>query len=433
MLETADGVEVTDGNGDVDDVRRRRHRHPPRPGAGDAGRAHAALQREVLGALPYSRQHRPAAHRHLAAARTPRAPGRRGTSCAPRDAAPGQVTVTYDLTRLQRLPTPTRATWSPSAARDRDRPGHGHRPDGVRAPALHPGVGRRAAPAARDRHRPGRLRRRLPRLGLPRGRRALGRSRPPSASGCDVGPSGRAAAASRALDRRRLRDHDHATPAVRRSSARFAHRSPHLAGRPRRPARPRRARRASRPATTSATRTARSARTSSAFLAAHGVDLRRRPGPDGRARARLRLLLQPDQRLLVLRPRRASSPASSSRCTTPTATGTPTSCTPTPRAGPRTDKQMYVSPFHGIDGHYELAVPGARRAAARRRHPAHRRRRGRSAPRSPGRPGGDRATVARRPRRPAPARCSSAPTASGCGPAGCRSAPARAPTAGRRA
>jgi predicted NAD/FAD-binding protein len=29
VLETADGVEVTDGNGDVDDVRRRRHRHPP--------------------------------------------------------------------------------------------------------------------------------------------------------------------------------------------------------------------------------------------------------------------------------------------------------------------------------------------------------------------------------------------------------------------
>ena len=23
----------------------------------------------------------------------------------------------------------------------------------------------------------------------------------------------------------------------------------------------------------------------------------------------------------------------------------------------RTDKQMYVSPFHGTDGHYELAVP----------------------------------------------------------------------------
>ena len=40
----------------------------------------------------------------------------------------------------------------------------------------------------------------------------------------------------------------------------------------------------------------------------------------------------------------------------------------------RTDKQMYVSPFHGVDGTYELAVPAPGRAAARRRHAALRRR-----------------------------------------------------------
>ena len=38
VLETAGGVEVTDGNGVVDVVRRRRHRHAPAPGAGDARR-----------------------------------------------------------------------------------------------------------------------------------------------------------------------------------------------------------------------------------------------------------------------------------------------------------------------------------------------------------------------------------------------------------
>ena len=41
-----------------------------------------------------------------------------------------------------------------------------------------------------------------------------------------------------------------------------------------------------------------------------------------------------------------------------------------------TDKQMYVSPFHGTDGHYELAVPTPGDRLRRRRHPARRRRRG---------------------------------------------------------
>ena len=39
-----------------------------------------------------------------------------------------------------------------------------------------------------------------------------------------------------------------------------------------------------------------------------------------------------------------------------------------------TDKAMYVSPFHGTDGSYEIAVPVPGDRLARRRHPAHRRR-----------------------------------------------------------
>ena len=45
----------------------------------------------------------------------------------------------------------------------------------------------------------------------------------------------------------------------------------------------------------------------------------------------------------------------------------------------RTDKQLYVSPFHGVDGSYELAVPEPGERLTRRGHPALRRRRGRSA------------------------------------------------------
>ena len=67
------GVEVTDGNGARRDLRRVRRRHPPRPGADDAGRAHRApargAQRPAL--LP---QHRAAPHRRVAAARGRRRP-----------------------------------------------------------------------------------------------------------------------------------------------------------------------------------------------------------------------------------------------------------------------------------------------------------------------------------------------------------------------
>ena len=81
VRETADGVEVTDGNGDDHVVRRRGGRHPPVAGAEHARGADPAPargpRRDALLA-----QHRAAAHRHLAAARARRAPARRGTSSA---------------------------------------------------------------------------------------------------------------------------------------------------------------------------------------------------------------------------------------------------------------------------------------------------------------------------------------------------------------
>src|SRR5262249_30828081 len=50
------------------------------------------------------------------------------------------------------------------------RPAPRHRPDELRASGLYAGLGRRAAPPARAEHQRHRVRRRLPRLGFPRGR-----------------------------------------------------------------------------------------------------------------------------------------------------------------------------------------------------------------------------------------------------------------------
>ena len=108
VLETADGVEVTDGNGDVATLRRRRRRHPPRPGALDAGRAHRRSSASCSRAMPYSPNTAllhtdvsllPAAGDAWASLELP-APRRR--LARPTDDG---VVVTYDLTRLQRLDT----------------------------------------------------------------------------------------------------------------------------------------------------------------------------------------------------------------------------------------------------------------------------------------------------------------------------------------
>ena len=105
VLETATGVEVTDGAGEVshfDAVVIATHpgqalamlRHPP-PG-----------QREVLAAMPYSRN---TARLHTATSLLPKAERARASWNFLRpEADNGEVTVTYDLTRLQRLPTDQR-------------------------------------------------------------------------------------------------------------------------------------------------------------------------------------------------------------------------------------------------------------------------------------------------------------------------------------
>ncbi|MFC6287191.1 FAD-dependent oxidoreductase [Nocardioides sp. GCM10027113] len=104
VLETDRGVEVTDGNGEVatyDAVVVATH-----PAQALAMLAEpTAAQREVLAAIPYSRN---VALLHTDTSLLPEAEGARASWNFLRPAvALGQVTVTYDLTRLQRLPTPT--------------------------------------------------------------------------------------------------------------------------------------------------------------------------------------------------------------------------------------------------------------------------------------------------------------------------------------
>ena len=104
VLETATGVEVTDGNGVV-------RTHDAVVVATHPGQALAMLadptrgQREVLGAIPYSRN---TALLHTDASLLPRAQRARASWNFRRPVDDlGRATVTYDLTRLQRLPTGT--------------------------------------------------------------------------------------------------------------------------------------------------------------------------------------------------------------------------------------------------------------------------------------------------------------------------------------
>ena len=105
VLETAHGVEVTDGNGEVttyDAVVVATH-----PGQALALLAEPTpTQREVLGAMPYSPN---TALLHTDTSLLPRTRNAWASwnFRRPATAAPGQVTVTYDLTRLQRLDTDT--------------------------------------------------------------------------------------------------------------------------------------------------------------------------------------------------------------------------------------------------------------------------------------------------------------------------------------
>jgi predicted NAD/FAD-binding protein/DUF1365 family protein len=111
VLETADGVEVTDGSGEVeryDGVVIATH-----PGHALTMLAEPTpLQRELLTAMPYSPN---TALLHTDTSLLPAAPGaraswnfRRRSERLGSDATAGGVVVTYDLTRLQRLDTETR-------------------------------------------------------------------------------------------------------------------------------------------------------------------------------------------------------------------------------------------------------------------------------------------------------------------------------------
>jgi predicted NAD/FAD-binding protein/DUF1365 family protein len=106
VRETPDSVEVTDGNGattsyDAVVVAT----HPDQALA--MLQAPTAVQRRVLSAMPYSDN---VALLHTDATLLPPAPRARASwnFLRPRGADRGQVTVTYDLTRLQRLATDTR-------------------------------------------------------------------------------------------------------------------------------------------------------------------------------------------------------------------------------------------------------------------------------------------------------------------------------------
>jgi predicted NAD/FAD-binding protein/DUF1365 family protein len=105
VAETADGVAVTDGNGVV-------RAYDAAVIATHPAQALAMLaepsdpQREVLSAIPYSRN---TALLHTDTSLLPRARGARASWNFLRPVDPaGRVTVTYDLTRLQRLATDTR-------------------------------------------------------------------------------------------------------------------------------------------------------------------------------------------------------------------------------------------------------------------------------------------------------------------------------------
>ena len=91
----------------------------------------------------------------------------------------------------------------------------------------------------------------------------------------------------------------------------------------------------------------------------------RRAGADARPRPGARPRVQPADRLLVPRPRRRARAASSPRCTTPTASGTATCCAPTPPDRATSAKEFYVSPFLPVDGDYRMRAARTRRAARR--------------------------------------------------------------------
>ena len=292
VLETADGVEVTDGNGVVqhfDAVVIATH-----PDQALAMLAEPTTdQRDVLTAMPYSHN---VALLHTDESVLPSSRHARASWNFRRPTA-GPAVVTYDLTRLQRLDTETRYLVTLGGeehvdpAKVIDRMEYEH-------PLYNPDVRRRPGAAAGHRHATA--------SASPAPTTAGGSTRTARAPGCaavtrlgltwpEVLPHSPADDVATGD----LRDDDPAHPAYA-VQAQLHPPLADLAGRPRRPARPRRARRGSRAATTWATRTRPSAPTSRPSWPTHGIDLAGRPGGDGGQRPGVRLLLQPDLGALVL-------------------------------------------------------------------------------------------------------------------------------------
>ena len=265
------------------------------------------------------------------------------------------------MNRLQRLDAPAGLPGHPERRTSAGRPGHGDRPDGRTSTRSTPRS--RSPRSARlpelndGRHR---LRRRLPRLGIPRGR-----LRAPASRGRALGVGERTLVTRRRCTpgrRRRgdLRFHDPPRPS---RPLRHDFTLPQLpvARRPRRPAAAARLAAAAgrlrvpRPPRRPAPQHPRQRRR---------LPRRARHRPGGgrvlhaRQRPGARLRLQPDQRLLVPRRDGRAGAASSPRCTTPTASGTATCCAPTSAAGRSTAKEFYVSPF--FDGRRPLPDAPAR-------------------------------------------------------------------------
>ena len=206
--------------------------------------------------------------------------------------------------------------------------------------------GQRRLPGAD--HRPARLRRRLPRLGLPRGRLPLRRR----------GRRGlRGGLVSTPADLRRPLPALVVGTVRTRAAARCATPSPTalpVAGRPRRPAPAAVVRcapspRFERARPPRATRVAASRPTSSGSWAARGASSATATGWScWPTPAVLGPRFDPLSVVLVLRGRRPPGLPWSSRCTTPTAGATPT-CSPRRRRPASVDKAFYVSPFNDVE------------------------------------------------------------------------------------
>ena len=367
VLETPTGVEVTDGNGQVDTF-------DAVVVATHPGQALALLAEPTRPSVTSSRR--------CPSRATPRSctptraccpgtsgPGRRGTTCAVRTTRPQRDR------QLRHDPpdAPADPCGRSPLHRDARRPGPrgpcpGHRHDGVRAPDLHALLRRGPAPAARVRHRPDRLRRRLARLGIPRGRRPLGRR-----GGGEAGRRlGRApaplpveattyATTIRHIRRKPFRVPSPTARAPGWSTSTTCPTTVSSAG--------------SRHVTTSATRAATIKSNVEHFLALNGVQ------PDGG-----RIVMAANARALghcfnpisVFWCHRRGGDLAGVVVEVHNTYGDRHAYLvhPDGQGRARTDKQMYVSPFHGTDGYYEIAVPASRCPAARLRDAAQRRRRG---------------------------------------------------------